>query len=87
LILNQHLEYFTIFGGVCIKLYTSMAVTSGKICCVYDELPCLSFFSPAPELVDRDKSKELCSLLVSETCTHTEALEIKHEHIFYIALP
>jgi hypothetical protein len=29
----------------------------------------------------------LCSLLVSETCTHTEALEIKHEHIFYIALP
>jgi hypothetical protein len=64
-----------------------MAPTLGNIFCVYDGLPYLSFFSPAPELVDRDKSKELYFFPGSETYTHTEALEFKYEHIFYTALP
>lgn len=93
LILNQHHNYFNIWwflykarqphGSPWLPLWETLSCTF--VCFAYYELPCLSLCSPAPDLVDRDKSKELYSFPVSETCRQTEALE--SEHIFYTALP
>jgi hypothetical protein len=69
LILNHHLNYFIFWlppdkakgprGRPWLPLWETLFCTI--ICYGYDELPCPSLFNPAPELADRDKSKELYS--------------------------
>jgi hypothetical protein len=92
LILNQHRNYFTIFWWLLYKarhphgsrsLPRWETLSCNIIFCGYDELPCLSLFNPAPELVDRDKS----AAPASEALRHTEAQQWKCKHIFYTALP